>query len=127
MAHHGRAGKNSVPSGNAKGAPALNALQPGNDKTPAGGAKKARGRHARTTQTDIHAGPNAKEGNVWQERQTEANRPIGRGGGKLRGDRQNTQPDPGMRGQRENRGLRTDHNPQSTAGRRNNKVPNQGG
>ena len=118
MAHHGRSGKNALPAGNAKG-------QPGNAKMP--GGTKARGRHTRTTRTDIHAGPTAKEGNVWQERQTEANRPIGRGGGKLRGDRQDMQPDPGMRAQRENRGLRTDRNPTSTAGRRNNTVPNQGG
>ena len=47
----------------------------------------ARGRTAKTTSPD---GPNPTEGHVQQERKTETNRPIGSGGGKLRGDRRDT-------------------------------------
>ena len=127
MAQHGRAGKNSIPPGNAAKGPA---------KTKAGPAKPARGRTAQTNNPDPNAGPDAREGNVLRERLTEVNNPIGRGGGKLRGDRQNTTPDPGIRdnpariGKRQagaNAGLRNDRNPQSTAGRKNNRVPNEGG
>lgn len=100
MASHGRAGKNAVPAGN---------------------SPKARGRTAQTTAPD---GPNPTEGHVQQERLTESNRPIGSGGGKLRGDRRDTHPDPGTRN---NGNLRNDRNPSSTAGRRNNRVPNEGG
>jgi hypothetical protein len=107
MAHHGRSGKNPVPPANAAGA-------------------KARGRTARTTKADPNAGPVARKGNVLQERLTEANRPT-TAGVKKRGDRRDMQPDPGIRAQRGNRGLRTDRNPTSTAGRRNNRVPNEGG
>jgi hypothetical protein len=118
MAHHGGAGKNAVPSGNAK---------KGAARTAAGAASKmARGRTAKTTAPDRTAGPNAREGNVRQERLTEASRPIGPGGGKKRGDRQDTHPDPGRRNN-ERSGLRNDRNPSSTAGRRNNKRPNEGG
>ena len=114
MAHHGRKGPGAVPPAN---------------------APKARGRTAKTTAPDPNAGPEAREGNVWNERQMEVNRPIGRGGGKLRGDRQDTHSDPGMRGNaqsmdrgnRRNLGLRNDRDPRSTAGRRNNNVPNEGG
>ena len=126
MAHHGRAGKNQIPAGNATKGPA---------KTKAGPAKRARGRTAQTNNPDANAGPEAREGNVLQERLTEVNNPIGNGGGKMRGDRQNMTPDPGMRGNatatkrgnRRNIGLRNDRNPSSTAGRRNNRVPNEGG
>jgi hypothetical protein len=128
MAHHGRAGKQSIPAGNAiKGAPDLAADLP---------PKKApRGRTARTTHPDQNV-RTAREGNVLQERLTEVNNPIGRGGGKMRGDRQNMTPDPGIRGDKGrigkrqagvNKGLRNDRNPQSTAGRRNNRVANEGG
>jgi hypothetical protein len=117
MAHHGRTGKNALPAGNAaKGAA----------RGKAGIAKGARGRTARTTNPDATAGPEAREGNVKQERLTEAARPIGPGGGKKRGDRQDMHPDPGRRNN-ERSGLRNDRNPNSTAGRRNNKSPNQGG
>jgi hypothetical protein len=128
MAHHGRAGKNSIPAANSqKTAP---------DIAPTTVGKKARGRTAQTTSPDSNAGPNAREGNVLQERLTEVNNPIGRGGGKMRGDRQNMTPDPGIRGDNArmgkrqagvNKGLRNDRNPQSTAGRRNNRVANEGG
>jgi hypothetical protein len=126
MAQHGRAGKNAVPPGNATKGPA---------KTKAGPAKPARGRTAQTTRPEQGI-PEATEGKVLQERLTEANNPIGRGGGKMRGDRQNTAPDPGIRGNKArigkrqagaNAGLRNDRNPQSTAGRRNNRTPNEGG
>src|SRR5688500_7680683 len=127
MAHHGRAGKNSIPAANAqKTAP---------DMAPSTVSKKARGRTAQTTAPDPNAGPQAREGNVLQERLTEVNNPIGRGGGKMRGDRQNMTPDPGIRGDKArngkrqagaNKGLRNDRNPQSTAGRRNNRVANEG-
>ena len=115
MAQHGRAGRNAVPPGNARKA-----------RTKAGIGKSARGRTAKTTKPDPNAGPEAREGNVLQERLTEASRPIGPGGGKKRGDRQDTHPDPGRR-DNERSGLRNDRNPRSTAGRRNNKSPNQGG
>ena len=126
MAHHGRAGKNQVPTGNQIGA--------GVQKE-GGIPGKVRGRTSKTTSPDPNAGPTAREGNVLQERLTEVNRPIGNGGGKMRGDRQNMTPDPGMRGNatatkrgnRRNIGLRNDRNPSSTAGRRNNRVPNEGG
>ena len=117
MAKHGRAGRNALPAGNATKGPA---------RTKAGPAKPARGRTARTTKPDATAGPEAREGNVLQERLTEANRPIGPGGGKKRGDRQDMHPDPGRRNN-ERSGLRNDRNPNSAAGRRNNKSPNQGG
>ena len=117
MAQHGRAGKNAVPPGNAAAGPT---------RTKAGPAKAARGRTAQTTKPDPNAGPEAREGNVLQERLTEANRPIGNGGGKMRGDRQDMHPDPGRRNN-ERSGLRNDRNPNSAAGRKNNKSPNQGG
>jgi hypothetical protein len=126
MAHHGRAGKRAIPEGNVAKGPARSA---------AGVGKAARGRTAKTTNPEGDA-PNATEGNVLQERLTEVNNPIGRGGGKMRGDRQNMTPDPGIRGDARrngkrqagaNAGLRNDRNPQSTAGRRNNRVPNEGG
>jgi len=49
---------------------------------------RGRGRTARTTAPD-NTTPNPREGNVKQERLTEANRAMGRGGGggKRRGDR----------------------------------------
>ncbi len=126
MAQHGRAGRNAVPPGNAVKGPA---------KTKAGPSKPARGRTAQTTHPDQNV-PNPTEGNVLQERLTEANNPIGNGGGKMRGDRQNTAPDPGIRnnpgriGKRQagaNAGLRSDRDPRGTAGRKNNRVGNQGG
>ena len=49
-----------------------------------------RGRTARTTSPDPNAGPTPTEGKVLQERLTEANRPVGPGGGKKRGDRRDT-------------------------------------
>jgi hypothetical protein len=52
---------------------------------------KARGRTAKTTAPDAST-PEAREGNVTQERITEANRPIGNGGGKHRGDRRDMSP-----------------------------------
>jgi hypothetical protein len=116
MAQHGRAGRNAVPAGNATKGPA---------RTKAGPAKPARGRTAQTNNPDGNV-PQATEGKVLQERLTEANRPIGPGGGKKRGDRQDTHPDPGRRNN-ERSGLRNDRNPNSAAGRRNNKSPNQGG
>ncbi len=126
MSHGTRAGKHQIPPGNATGRPVEEAaLSP-----------KARGRTAKTTKPDATAGPNATEGHVLQERLTEVNNPIGRGGGKMRGDRQHTTPDPGMRGKSRKTGtrgngvnsnLRTDRNPTSTAGRRNNSVKNEGG
>jgi len=126
MAHHGRAGKRAIPDGNTAKGPARSA---------AGVGKAARGRTATTTNPERDL-PNATEGKVRQERQTEVNRAISAGGGKMRGDRQNMTPDPGIRGnpgrvgKRQagaNAGLRNDRNPQSTAGRRNNRVPNEGG
>ena len=52
----------------------------------------ARGRTAKTTSPDSST-PDAREGNVTQERLTEANRPMGKGGaGKRRGDRRDTSP-----------------------------------
>jgi hypothetical protein len=126
MAHHGRAGKRSIPEGNTAKGPARSA---------AGVGKPARGRTAKTTNPEAGT-PNATEGKVLQERLTEVNKPISRGGGKMRGDRQNMTPDPGIRGNAgrvgkrqagANAGLRNDRNPQSTAGRRNNRVPNEGG
>jgi hypothetical protein len=94
MSHHGRSGKNSIPAENAQG----------------------RGRTAQT-----HPDPvNPTKPNHQTELKSEANRPITPGGGKKRGDRQNTDPDPGMRHNRENRGLRTDRNPTSAAGRKAN-------
>ena len=116
MATHARAGRNAVPAGNAKKGPA---------RSKSGPTKPARGRTAQTTKPDATV-PNAKEGNVRQERLTEANRPIGPGGGKKRGDRQDMHSDPGRRNN-ERSGLRNDRNPSSTAGRRNNKRPNEGG
>lgn len=117
MAHHGRAGKNAIPGGNASKGPT---------RTKAGStAKPARGRTAATNNPDRNV-PNPTEGTVLQERLTEANKPIGRGGGKKRGDRQDTHPDPGRRNN-ERSGLRNDRNPSSTAGRRNNKSANEGG
>lgn len=50
----------------------------------------ARGRTAKTTKPDPNAGPTPGEGKVLRERLTEANRPIGPGGGKKRGDRRDT-------------------------------------
>jgi hypothetical protein len=50
----------------------------------------ARGRTAQTTSPDATAGPTPGKGKVKQERLTEANRPIGPGGGKKRGDRRDT-------------------------------------
>ncbi len=126
MAQHGRAGKNAVPPGNAVKGPA---------KTKAGPAKPARGRTAQTTNPDQNV-PNPTEGNVLLERLTEVNNPIGNGGGKMRGDRQHTTPDPGIRGNKgrigkrqagANTGLRNDRNPRGTAGRKNNRVANEGG
>ncbi len=124
MAHHGRSGPAAVPAGN-RGS-VLNSAKKS--------AKGPRGRTAKTTAPDRSAGPRPTEGRVWQELKTEANRPIGTGGGKKRGDRQNMDPDPGMRGNttatkrgnRRNIGLRNDRNPTSVAGRRN-RVPNEGG
>ena len=54
---------------------------------------KARGRTAKTTRPDETA-PEAREGNVEQERITEAARAMGAGGGggKRRGDRRDTSP-----------------------------------
>src|SRR4051812_31797158 len=104
MAHHGRAGRNIIPQGNATKSPAR-----GNAGTTP--AKAARGRTAKTTHPDDNV-PNATEGTVLQERLTEATRPIGRGGGKMRGDRQDTHPDPGRRNN-ERSGLRNDRNPNS--------------
>ncbi len=52
---------------------------------------KARGRTASTTAPDATT-PDPREGNVTQERLTEANRAMGSGGGKLRGDRRDTSP-----------------------------------
>jgi hypothetical protein len=119
MAHHGRAGRNAIPDANATKGPARGKAGM------AAGAKPARGRTAKTTHPDQTV-PNATEGKVLQERLTEANRPIGRGGGKLRGDRQDTHPDPGRRNN-ERSGLRNDRHPNTAAGRKNNKVPNEGG
>ena len=128
MAHHGHAGKNSIPVGNAP------KLQP-DDVAEITSKKAKRGRTAQTTSGD-QSTPNPREGNVQQERLTEVNNPIGRGGGKMRGDRQHTTPDPGIRGQGArngkrqagaNKGLRNDRNPRSTAGRKNNRVANEGG
>jgi hypothetical protein len=99
MSHHGRSGPSTVPPGNVRG----NATKP--DRT---------------------AGPVAREGNVKQERLTEANRPIGPGGGKKRGDRQDMHPDPGRRNN-ERSGLRNDRNPNSETGRKRNKSANEGG
>jgi hypothetical protein len=84
------------------------------------------GPRGKATRPDPNAGPNAREGNVLQERLTEANRPIGPGGGKKRGDRQDMHPDPGRRNN-ERSGLRNDRNPNSETGRRRNKMPNEGG
>ena len=126
MAHHGRAGKRAIPEGNAAKGPA---------RTAAGVGKAARGRTAKTTNPEGDI-PEATEGKVLQERLTEVNNPISRGGGKMRGDRQHMTPDPGIRGDARrigkrqagaNAGLRNDRNPQSTAGRRNNRVANEGG
>lgn len=50
---------------------------------------KSRGRTAKTTAPDAST-PDPREGNVTRERITEVNRPIGNGGGKLRGDRRDT-------------------------------------
>ena len=106
MAHHGRAGKRAIPEDNAAKGPARSA----------GVGKAARGRTAKTTNPEADI-PKAAEG-------------------KKRGDRQNMTPDPGIRGDARrigkrqagaNAGLRNDRNPQSTAGRRNNRVPNEGG
>ncbi len=54
---------------------------------------KARGRTAQTTSPDAST-PNPREGNVTQERLTEANRAMGTGGGggKSRGDRRDMSP-----------------------------------
>jgi hypothetical protein len=127
MAHHGRAGKRAIPKGNAAKGPARSA---------AGAAgKAARGRTAKTTNPERDV-PEPTKGKVLQERLTEVNKAISAGGGKMRGDRQNMTPDPGIRGYKRrigkrqagaNAGLRNDRNPQSTAGRRNNRVPNEGG
>ncbi len=114
---HGRSGKNSIPAGNAKKGPAT---------TTAGVGKAPRGRTAKTTAPDATAGPKAREGNVRQERLTEANRPVGPGGGKKRGDRQDMHPDPGRRNN-ERSGLRNDRNPNSATGRKQNKSANEGG
>src|SRR5215207_4958463 len=117
MAHHGRAGRSPIPSGNATKGPARTKGGPA--------AKSQRGRTAKTNNPDGNV-PNPTEGNVLQERLTESNRPIKPGGGKKRGDRQDTHPDPGRRNN-ERSGLRNDRHPNTTAGRRNNKSPNQGG
>jgi hypothetical protein len=126
MAHHGRAGKRAVPQGNTAKGPSRSAT---------GAGKAARGRTAKTTNPERDV-PNATEGKVRQERLTEVNRAISAGGGKLRGDRQNMTPDPGIRGKPARQGkrqaganawLRNDSKPQSVAGRRNNRVPNVGG
>jgi hypothetical protein len=54
--------------------------------------KHARGRTAKTTHPDPST-PDPTEGKVEQERLTEANRPMGAGGGgKRRGDRRDTSP-----------------------------------
>lgn len=121
MAHHGRSGRNAVPAGNTTRGPA---------RTKAGAksatsAKSPRGRTARTNKPDANV-PNATEGKVLQERLTEASRPIGPGGGKKRGDRQDMHPDPGRRNN-ERSGLRNDRNPNSATGRKKNKTPNEGG
>ncbi|MDQ3625175.1 MAG: hypothetical protein M3463_22305 [Verrucomicrobiota bacterium] len=52
---------------------------------------KQRGRTARTTAPDASAAT-PREGNVTQERLTEANRAMGAGGGKKRGDRRDMSP-----------------------------------
>jgi hypothetical protein len=53
---------------------------------------QARGRTAKTTRPD-ESTPDAREGNVEQERITEANRAMGAGGGgKRRGDRRDMSP-----------------------------------
>lgn len=116
MAHHGKTAKSAIPAGNAAKGPA---------RTKAGPAKAARGRTAKTNNPDPRA-PDAREPNVQRERLTEANRPISPGGGKKRGDRQDLHPDPGRR-DNERSGLRNDRNPSSTAGRQNNRSPNEGG
>ena len=54
-------------------------------------SRKARGRTAKTTAPDAST-PEPRKGNVKQERITEANRPIGSGGGKFRGDRRDMSP-----------------------------------
>lgn len=113
MSSNAKAGKNAIPPGN----------QPGGNPM-ADAEAIAQGKSAAVTKTDVHAGPAAKERNTWQERQTEASRPIGSGGGKMRGDRRDTHADPGMRN---NGSLRNDHNPTSTTGRQNNSQPNEGG
>ena len=46
-----------------------------------------RANSAKVASPDKNAGPTPTEGKVTQERLTEANRPIGSGGGKKRGDR----------------------------------------
>ena len=96
MSHHGRTGKNSIPAQN---------------------TTKARGRAAQTHPE----GPSPTKPQHQVEQRAEASRPITAGGGKKRGDRQDTHPDPGTRGNRENHGLRSDRNPTSAAGRRANK------
>ena len=116
MARHGKAGKNAIPAGNAAKGPA---------RTKAGPAKYPRGRTAQTTNPDQNV-PNPTEGNVLQERLTEASRPIGPGGGKKRGDRQDTHPDPGRRNN-ERSGLRNDRHPNTATGRKNNRTSNEGG
>jgi hypothetical protein len=117
MAHHGRSGRNAIPAGNTTRGPA---------RGKAGvTAKQARGRTAQTNNPDGNV-PKPTEGNVLRERLTEASRPVGPGGGKKRGDRQDTHPDPGRR-DNERSGLRNDRNPRSETGRKKNKTPNEGG
>lgn len=53
---------------------------------------EARGRTAKTTKPDLNAGPTPTEGKVLQERSTEANRAMGPGSGKKRGDRRDMSP-----------------------------------
>ena len=118
MSHHGKGGRSAVSKGNVERGPARSKTGATNPS--------ARGRTAKTTSPDRTAGPTAREGNVRQERLTESNRPIKPGGGKKRGDRQDTHPDPGRRNN-ERSGLRNDRNPRSEAGRRNNKSANEGG
>ncbi len=101
MSHHGSSGKGSIPPGNQS----------------SGGAKQASADGAAIQSGQV-------TGAAPQEVEAEANRPISAGSGKLRGDRRDTQPDPGTR---DNHGLRNDRNPTSKAGRQHNSAPNEGG
>jgi hypothetical protein len=99
MAHHGRAGKHTIPPANRPGrAPATPAVveELASEKT------KARGRTAKTNPI----GPEPTEPHTPQEMRREVNRPQS-AGVKKRGDRKDTVPDPGMRGTGHNRSIRT--------------------